>query len=300
MPKLTLDEIKRHDVELILPVDPEFADTYRQRVTFGRVRAAELKVAFVAICRNAMPFLPMTLERIAKTGEMFGEFRCFIFENDSIDGTKECLSESAEKYPWLSVSSRDNGRPHLNYTIEPVRTIALAEYRNACRAWVNDNCGDYDYTVVFDTDPWGGFSIDGIASTLGYLEDHERDIDDGWRQDYSGASGMGSYSWIIWGPPVVQQPTVCHYDAFAFRLNYVSRKTDMNWFHLWHPPVGSPPVRVKSCFGQLAVYRTNNFLRGVYSGNDCEHVGHWLSSGGDCYLNPSQRVVSFWIPESGE
>jgi len=194
------------------------------------------------------------------------------------------------------VSSHDNGRPHLNYTTEPVRTIALAEYRNTCREWVEANCPHFDYSIVFDTDPWGGFSIDGIANTLGHLEDYGGDIDDGWSQDYWRAAGMGSYSWVVWGDP----PTPCHYDAFAFRHNYAKRRMDMNWFHLWHPPVGSPPVLVKSCFGQLAVYRTRNFLQGVYTGDDCEHVGHWLSAGGDCYLNPSQRAVSFWTLEDAE
>ena len=300
MPSITLDEISRHDVELILPVDPEFADIYGQRVSFGRLQAKDRRVAFVAICRNAMPFLPLTLERVAKAGEMFKEFRCFIYENDSVDGTKKALATAAKKYPWLTVESVDNGRPHLNYTTAPVRTIALAEYRNRCREWVSSECPDYEYTIVFDTDPWGGFSIDGIANTLGHLEDFGGDIDDGWNQNYGTAAGMGSYSWIVWGPPVTAQPTVCHYDAFAFRLNYAKQKTDMNWFHLWHPVVGSPPVRVKSCFGQLAVYRTQNFLQGVYGGHDCEHVIHWLSAGGECYLNPSQRVVSFWIPEDNE
>jgi len=68
----------------------------------------------------------------------------------------------------------------------------------------------------------------------------------------------------------------------------------MIWFHLWHPPVGSPPVRLNSAFGQMAVYRRASFLRGVYEGSDCEHVTFHRSMGGDFYLNPSMRCVSFW------
>ena len=68
----------------------------------------------------------------------------------------------------------------------------------------------------------------------------------------------------------------------------------MVWFHLWHPPVGSPPVRFNSAFGQLAVYRAGHYMAGKYDGGDCEHVAFHKSLGGDFFLNPSMRVVSFW------
>jgi hypothetical protein len=54
---------------------------------------------------------------------------------------------------------------------------------------------------------------------------------------------------------------------------------------------------MNSAFGQLAVYREESFLRGVYRGGDCEHVAFHKSMGGGLYLNPSMRCVSFWIPE---
>lgn len=287
MPVITRDDIYRHHPDLILPPEKEFEDEYWRRVMFGRERCRSLKVAMVAICRNAMPFLPLTIQRARETGELFSDWSCFIFENDSSDGTKEYLSALSIERPFETVS-RDNGRPHLNYTKSADRTIALAEYRNECREWVRRNSPDSDYTIVFDTDPWGGWSVDGVANTIGHLED----------SDYASASGMGSYSWAIWGQPVWSVDTKAHYDAWACRWNWWNEREDMLWFHLWHPPVGSPPVRMNSCFGQLAVYRTGNFLEGQYRGGDCEHVHHWRTCGGDCYLNPSQRVVSFWVPQS--
>ena len=280
MPTLKLSEIAAHDPDLILPPDEEFAEDYRLMVENGRVLASFGKVAFVAICRNAMPFLPMTLKRVEETAKMFADWRCFIYENDSTDGTKEFLATLGEPY---TVVSRDNGRPHLNFSKSSDRTVALAEYRNECRLWVKENCTDFHYTIVFDTDPWGGFSVDGVANSVGQLSMIEN------------AAGMGSYSFCKWGPPVWPQPMWCQYDGWACRWNWWKERPDMSWFHLWHPPVGAPPVRMNSCFGQLAVYRTNNYLQGVYTGGDCEHVSHWKTCGGDCYLNPSSRVVSFWI-----
>ena len=153
-----------------------------------------------------------------------------------------------------------------------------------------------DYVIVFDTDPWGGWSVDGVANSIGHMNADDT------------LYGLASYSWCE-----LSQGSF-HYDAFAARLNCWQRR-DQNWFHLWHPAVGSEPVEFRSAFGQLAVYRGYRYLQGRYSGEDCEHVtfhrsietaaGNML---GDYYagvshtrlaLNPSMRCVSFWVPDGG-
>lgn len=281
---ITLNDLDSHDVEIVLPPDPEFSEEYSRRVSLGKQAAQFRSVAFVAICRNAMPFLPRTLARVEQAGEMFRDWSCFVYENDSQDGTKEFLENWKGENRFCEL--REFGRPHLNYTKSSERTHALAEYRNQCRLWVASNTRA-DYVVVFDADSWGGFSVDGIANTIGYLEDNK----------YANASGFASYSWCEWGPPVWAKPTICQYDGWACRWNWWNERQDMIWFHLWHPPVGSPPIRMNSAFGQLAVYRAADFIAGNYEGGDCEHVSFHRSLKGDLYLNPSQRVVSFWCVE---
>lgn len=305
MPSMTYAEIDAMHPDVLLPPAPEFAKRYSDRVEFGRRSAKGLKVAFLAICRNAMPWLPMTMSHVEATGSCFGDWQAFIFENDSTDGTKDELSRLCKHFDGrLRCEMIDNGRPHLNFTKDADRTIALAEYRNRCVAWAREHCSDYDYAIVYDTDPWGGWSVDGVLNTIGYLEDHGNVVDGDQPGRWAFAAGMGAYSWCQWGPPVWAQPTVCQYDGWACRWTWESEHQPWPynpiWFHLWHPPVGSPPVKMNSCFGQLGVYRMKNYLQGVYRGGDCEHVAHWRSCGGDCYLNPSQRVVSFWIPNDAE
>jgi hypothetical protein len=279
---ISLREIEQHRPDLLLPPDAEFESYYGEFEDIGRSKAKALKVAFVAICRNAMPFLPFTLDMVRRAGECFADYACFVFENDSTDGTKDFLSQSDVYY-----TMQDNGRPHLNSTKHESRTVALAEYRNKCRRWVDSRSEGFDYVVVFDTDPWGGFSVGGIMNTIGRMESRE----------HAATSAMASYSWCEWGPPVWSRPTLCHYDGWACRWTWWKERHDMLWFHLWHPPVGSPPVKMNSAFGQLAVYREKSYLKGVYSGEDCEHVPFHRTMGGDLYLNPSMRCVSFWIPE---
>lgn len=286
MATISLSEIEQHRPDLLLPPDEEFSDSYGEFEMLGRERARSLRVAFVAICRDAMPFLPFTLQMVREAGECFCDWKAFIFENDSTDGTKDFLSQWADGSRTVA-EMVDNGRPHLSFTKEQSRTVALAEYRNQCRRWVDAHARNFDYVVVFDTDPWGGFSVGGVMNTIARMQSDE----------YYYASAMASYSWCEWGPPVWSRPTLCHYDGWACRWTWWKERQDMLWFHLWHPPVGSPPVKMNSAFGQLAVYRREGFLRGVYSGEDCEHVPLHRTMGGDLYLNPSMRCVSFWIPE---
>jgi hypothetical protein len=284
--QITVDEIAAHRPDVLLPPAAEFAEDYARMVQAGRDIAATNTVALVAICRNAMPWLPRTLELVEQTGAMFREWSAYIHENDSADETKEALaawSDGQQRH----VSLNDYGRPHLNYTTAPMRTHALAEYRAACQTFVR-NGETPDYVIVFDTDAWGGWSIDGVANSIAWLG---RDPP---------LYGLASYSWSEWGPPVVPSPMPLQYDAFAARLNHWQQR-DQQWFHHWLPPVGSRPVIFNSAFGQLAIYRGADYLAGTYAGHDCEHVcfhrsideatGKWLA------LNPSMRCVSFWVSD---
>lgn len=283
---ITEREIASHRPDILLPPDEEFAESYLADVRRGRDAAAHASVAIVAICRNAMPWLPQTLRLIEETGAMFREWSAFIYENDSADETKDVLAawqDGQQRHASLNI----NGRPHLNYTTAPVRTHALAEYRAACQQFVRH--GDCpDFVIVLDTDPWGGWSVDGVATSVWQMERDES------------LYALASYSWGEWGQPMAPKPMAIHYDAFACRWNHW-RQRDQQWFHHWHPPVGSPPVEVNSAFGQLAIYDGRLFLRGTYTGEDCEHVTLHRSiraaGGKRMALNPSMRCVSFWVPD---
>lgn len=298
--QITLDEIASHDADVLLPPEPDFADDYWNAVRRGREVAKGKTVAMVAICRNAMPWLERTLPIVERTASLFRESSVFIYENDSTDSTKDVLAAWSDGQT-RHASINDHGRPHLNHTTEPVRTHALAEYRAACQRFVAHG-ETPDYVIVFDTDPWGGWSVDGVANSIGQMESDDT------------LYGLASYSWSEWPQPAAS-PAAFHYDAFAARLNCWQRR-DQNWFHLWHPAVGSDPVEFRSAFGQLAIYRGYRFLQGRYSGEDCEHVAFHRSIAavagddlGDYYagvshtrfaLNPSMRCVSFWVPEEAK
>jgi hypothetical protein len=277
---ITAADIEAHRPDVLLPPDEEFAEQYTADVRIGREIAAERTVALVAICRNAMPWLPQTLGLVEETGAMFRSWSAFIFENDSEDETKDVLAAWADG-TQRQVSLNVNHRPHLSHTIATERTIALAEYRTQCQWWVRQG-EPCDYVIVFDTDAWGGWSVDGVATSIAHMED-----DESWY-------GLASYSWAEHNGHAI------HYDAFAARLNHWRRR-DQTWFHHFHPAVGSYPIEFNSAFGQLAVYDSDAYLSGTYSGEDCEHVLLHRSiadanPGRRFGLNPSSRCVSYWTP----
>lgn len=279
------------------PIDPKYESAYERAVSLGRAIAGESTVAIVGIARNCMPHLDNTLQLIERVIYQCGDARVFFFENDSADDTAETLDFFAKWHrttAWGMDHTREirhetNSRPHITSDFQGPRTAALAEYRQKCLEWVRDKAPDSDYTIVLDMDAHGGFSVDGVFNSICQLERHPD------------AACMASYSLAVIEND--GKPLVHHYDAWAMRptTHWEDRRDSVgfNWaFHLM-PPTGAPPFRMNSAFGGLAVYRTDSFLAGGYSGEDCEHVTHHFriaySAGKHSrhvYLNPGCRYIA--------
>lgn len=280
-------------------VEKDYAPAYEKYVSLGAETASRSKVAIVAIARNAMPHLQNTLPLIDSLAGKFKSAVMYVLENDSDDDTPQALDNFASTRQWVNVEHDTLHRPDYR-GFEPERTVALAEYRNKCRLWVEHHAPDSDYVVVLDMDPHGGFSVDGVMNSVGWLCDMQsrtnRDC---------GVGGMASQSLLV----VTRngQHEFAHYDAFAARLNWwEDRREKMTylWLHTLILPVGSPPVRMNSAFGGLAVYRSEAFLApGVhYAGGDCEHVllhKSMASAGFGMWLNPGCRYAAI-LPDAIE
>ena len=285
--------MNNESLELLANVDPEFANSYDQRVSIGRTTAATSTVAIVAICRDVAAFLPRTLAKIDDLAACFSQAKAYIFENDSSDDTPAILRRWQEPRPWAVVESTRNDRPRLT-GFENERTVAMAEYRNKCLDWVRANAPESTYTVVLDMD--GEWFVEGVMNSVGWLAEKSA------AQIPSKPAGMASYSLVLSGG--ASGDAWYHYDAWAARLNWWSdRRETMGhwWLHLYYPPVGSPPVQFNSAFGGLAIYLTEAYLAGHYSGEDCEHVPFHqriARAGYKLWLNPSSRFIANWIPQT--
>ena len=291
MPPLTLNQgeaERNHPDKIVPPTSRECAPIYWALVEEGELMAKGLDVAIVGLARNSMPWMQLNATRVEKLGERFKSWRCFIYENDSDDGTDEFLSDWAAGCSGVTIRSEKHDRPMLSHEKSRARTEALAEYRQVCVEWVRG--APPDVVIAIDFDSWGGWSDDGVMNGIW------------WLHKDSSAAGMASVSTIEMPMPQMPDGRLrIHYDSWAFR-HTAWTEHDMTWFPHWWPPVGSAPVACRSAFGGLCIYRPEAYLAGTYSGPDCEHVGFHRSireaTGLGMYLNPSQRIVMNWIPEA--
>lgn len=276
--------------EDIWPVDSEYADLYRQKVTTGRLVAADLNACIVAIARNAMPALKNTLALVEQVQAGFRDCRMYVYENDSTDGTDATLDEFAASHEWFTVEHAHHDREDMR-GFEKSRTKALAQYRTACQEWVRKHASGTSLTIVLDMDPHGGFSVDGVFNSVAWLG-HKQTATAATR-----AGAMASCSLMIQKDG--EETKIAHYDAWAARpLSWWRDRRDevgFYWFSTFVPPVGSPPAPFNSAFGGLCVYDTEAYLAGRYDGDDCEHVGlhrTMREAGWQLYLNPGCRYVA--------
>lgn len=281
--------------EDIWRLEPDYEAAYEAKVKIGTRVAADSSVAIVSIARNAMPHLTNTLPLVEELAGRFRRASYYVYENDSTDETARVLDDFAALRQWVCVEHDTLGGEDLR-GFEPERTLRLAGCRNRCRDWVEDNPGEF--VVVLDVDPHGGFSVDGVLNSVGWIADLT-----GQSRMPAEAGGMASYSLFVRKDG--NDFAIAGYDAWAARMNHWEDRRDraggMQWFHLFLPPVGSPPIQMNSAFGGLAVYTRRAFLSSRYSGTgtngqpDCEHVAfhHGMRQKGyQMFLNPGSRYIA--------
>lgn len=289
---MTAGEIESHHPDKLLPaVSLECAPMYWNKVTEGQELASQTDVTFVALVRNAMPWVKFNAERLVKLGEQFASWRAFVYENDSEDGTDDFLRSWAADDNRVTVLCERHDRPQLSSEKSKRRTDALAEYRQHCLIWAKSRAPttlERHRVVVIDFDAWGGWSDTGVLNGLAHLAR---------LPEVAGMASLSTTELVI--PQTPEGKLQIHYDSWAFRLNCWAEH-DMSWFPHWYPPVGSAPISVYSAFGGMAIYRPEHLFHATYSGGDCEHVlAHrsiFEATGARMMFNPSQRLCMNWIP----
>jgi hypothetical protein len=281
---------------LVLPI-PDWSDAYYERVASGRDRLQKSRVAFVGLARNCGAQLRSNLRKLEQLTDCCGGWRLHIEANDCDDDTHDVLKEFSARHEQASHRYQVLHRQAFGAEFAGRRTIALAEYRTACQAFVRDRCSEFDYVVMVDWDAWGGWQHDGFLNAVGWLD------------ETPDAYGMAAVS--VFQYDFGSGPQWAHYDLWTLRgigqpgCYWDSYRRGWNGFaYFWMPPVGSPPVLVASAFGGMAIYRTSDYLTGVYDGaEDCEHVALHQSiaeaTGKRLYVCPGLRTIMSWMPADG-
>jgi hypothetical protein len=267
--------------------DVDYVKSYKEHVEYGRVEARRQKLAVVSICRNAMPYLTNTLRLVDELAGLWRDCSFYVYENDSTDETAKVLDDFAIRQ-WVTVEHDTLGGEDSR-GFEPERTVRLAKCRTKCQEWVRRNAANAGYVMVLDTDPQGGFSVEGVLNSLGWFCEM---LGESFHRREPGA--MASHS-LFMRDEGKGQFGIAAYDSWASRLNWWEDRRAHNWFHALMPPVGSDPIPMNSAFGGLCLYRREAYLAGVYEGGDCEHVFHHKAmqkAGYQLFLNPGSRYIA--------
>lgn len=191
-----------------------------------------------------------------------------VYENDSTDGTAEWIAGLAARREGVRVLSEQGYRPAMaDGRDSQWRYERMAACRNQCLDLARTHAPDVDYAVVLDID-FAGFEQVYLAEAI-------REIDalhPGW-QALCG-SGLSQRDLGFYGPSMRMVPTrgslpVRLYDIAAMETN---PQRDALAAAALAGPVDAPPVRVRSAFGGIAVYRREALYALRYEGWDCEHV----------------------------
>lgn len=253
---------------------------YLSRVKSGGDIASFSNIGIVGLTRNTENVITKTLDRLRYLSRFFSSTKVLIFENDSTDSTKDKVKEYISVVDDLEIhfASKDlNKEFHLGGK-ENSRKLDMASYRNIYLNLIEEMKWDIDYLIVIDTDVLGGFSYEGVFSSLGFENE--------W-------SAIGSNS-IIYRELENKELERLFFDTWAYRPedswnDCCGEESNRLTFER-----GQEPVKVNSCFGGLCIYKYGDIKGLRYDNSDCDHVTlhkQLKAKGKEVYLNPSQIVL---------
>lgn len=244
---------------------PCYSNEYISTVLKGLDIMSNSSVLLCGLARNVENVLPYTILRVNRLGKMFSKHSIFVYENDSIDCTKnllkwwECTSNN------VIIKSENLGTTHHDNIISLERTTDMAYYRNKYLDFAKQF--ECDYVIVFDSDLEGGWSYEGIAHSIGL------------NMPVVGSNGI-----------LYREKEKLYYDSYAWRfLNDDSVHTEK--INLLKFNRGEQLVEVNSCFGGLAIYKKEVLNNVSYHSYDCDHPTlhkEIRKNGYKIYMNPSQ------------
>lgn len=194
-----------------------------------------------------------------------------IYENDCEDTS--LMDVAVNTYPVTYVNEKLDHEP-LKQDKSLLRKTRMALYRNKLLELAKEKSG-FDYLCVVDLDLEGGYSLEGIYSSLFHMRDKNVII---------GSNGL-----------VYNDGQRLYYDSWAYReINSWDFAGDEVNNRLRFER-GEPLVEVNSCFGGLCFYPIDILKKGVYyTSADCDHVTlhkQLKDLGYKIYLNPSMITL---------
>ena len=246
------------------------------------------RVVFAGAARNCARFLPSVLQNVSRLAALYEDAAFVIAENDSDDETKSMLRSWLCRQPHGHLIDLDGLA-----AIEQIRTQRIATTRNACLDVIlSGTYCDYDHLVMLDFDDVNAspISIEEYLAAVNFLEGSP-----------AAAGVFANQAMAYYDIRAVRHANWCMDDCWKevearprwmplglAKILYVYRRQ-------FSIPADARPIRVRSAFGGLGVYKMSKILDCRYDGLDidgrevCGHVPFnqkICDRGGELYIYP--------------
>lgn len=269
-PGMYNNNIDQKTIEKFFNIDPYFYDS----VNIGKNIIKSKKIAICGLARNVYSISPNFMDKLIQLGIDFKEYKIVIFENDSIDNTRNIIKQyQLYNNNIILLDCCDDGSCDckLNHIHPKVigegskkRIDKMAYLRNKYLNYIKHNLSDYDYMLVIDIDITGGIYMNGYYST--FSKDWDVITARGLRQI------PGTYGYInsIYDPLAYipyNDTYISGYNKDRYSIHYNELKSFIKY------NIGDPLIPVKSSFNGIAIYKIKDILDIEYdSKTRCEHI----------------------------
>lgn len=283
----------------LLPLYEIYEENYVKQINDGITILQNSNITILSLVRNVENVLEKNIDLLVSFFTKYeANVNILLYENDSVDDTKNILEKLKEKYSdKLTFISENLDRPHYGTVKDENRIKALSEYRNKLKEIAQQKAPG-DFVIVLDMD-FDDISLSGLLNSFGYLRNNPV-ISAVAGNSFEYKKGLDSRNPDIYN--------MWNYDCWAFRQTWWldnevfppapnNNLAPMFWFGLFIPPTGSGIFSVNSAFGGCCIYRSDIYFKGNYDYKDCEHVCFHYSLAKDTsnnfrlVLNPSQQMV---------
>lgn len=243
-----------------------------EKMNSGRNIAAKSGINFCMLARDCRESIEKNTLIIEEWGNLFEDYRVIIFENDSVDGSRDSIRKWASMNNKVKLIECDEFldcklKERTGYglgALSKARIEKMGKYREKYLEEIRNS--DFEYSMVIDVDlDLSSVPINGLLTSLAIPGDWDALFHNG-RVTIPGT--MGTFT--------------IPYDTLAFeKYNTTVKKNGDVFFnpfvaflHMFLIYGKGEVVRVNSAFNGLALYRTKAMKTGSYinSGSDiCEH-----------------------------
>lgn len=249
---------------------PKNIQQYNLKCLIGENTAQKSNLVICGLIRDAEKHISFLVRRIEKLGSMFKSYKVVLYENDSIDQTKNLLKVWSSLNKNVEIISEVLKRERNEQDHSLKRRQDMAYYRNKYLTRVNEL--ESDYVIILDTDIHG-FSYNGILNSLG------------WNLDVCGSNG------VVYKSEENGKVRRIYYDSWAYLDKENKSEQEKNLMTFQN---GEDPIEVDSCFGGLAIYKSKVLKDVKYEDWSCDHVTlhkQIKDNGYKIWLNPSNTVL---------